>query len=451
MNHLVNLLICVLVIYFIVEYIIFNEIFTIVGFKENDYLEVCMSNIPDKCKKILICIGIILLCLIVYFYGWNIISNRKNDSVIQSGNRKKDSVIQSINGELVEIQDNWIYYLNKDELYKIKTDGSCKTKLINISGTVYSEIDGKCMLRGTGVDYDSNSDFIQIAGNWIYYLSYREDKLYKIKTDGSTIASLDSFSNSSGTVNIEDGWIYYYLKDDTCLYKMKTDGSCKTKLCDHVWDWDMIVKGDWIYYTDNVTLKATGNRIIHQSYLYKIKTDESQKIRLTQCNDVIIIREVVGDWIYYLKDDNCLYKMKTDGSCITKLSIRDDGYIDIEDGWIYYYLKVEDDTCLYKMKTDGSCKTKLCDHVRDMIIKGDWIYYGNILGLYKIKTDGTHKTRLDDGNDRYDDIHIVNDWIYYSGHIHMNRDETVNDTRYRIKTDGTFKKKIYSTTHDLDF
>ncbi|KNY30098.1 leucine-rich repeat protein [Pseudobacteroides cellulosolvens] len=58
---------------------------------------------------------------------------------------------------------DFIYYGNANGLYKIKTDGSGKLKLAS-----------------------GNFGYINIVGNWIYYLNYKNaDVLYKIKIDGT--------------------------------------------------------------------------------------------------------------------------------------------------------------------------------------------------------------------------------------------------------------------------
>jgi putative cell wall-binding protein len=63
------------------------------------------------------------------------------------------------------VYDGWIYYLSDEEnpeLYKVKIDGTEKTKL-NTSGTA----------------------LINIAGDWIYYISQNDDNLYRVKIDGT--------------------------------------------------------------------------------------------------------------------------------------------------------------------------------------------------------------------------------------------------------------------------
>jgi len=88
---------------------------------------------------------------------------------------------------------------------------------------------------------------ISVVGDWVFYLNGSDgSKLYKIRTDGSSKTKLND--EKSFCINIVDDWIYYstqyYGKK---LYKMRIGGSGKAKLnddeCSHV-----NVIGDWVYY-----------------------------------------------------------------------------------------------------------------------------------------------------------------------------------------------------------
>ncbi|MBV7271434.1 cell wall-binding repeat-containing protein [Clostridium sp. PL3] len=131
---------------------------------------------------------------------------------------------------------NYIYYSYKNQqesgFYRINTDGSNNTKLSN--------------------DYTYYS--MSIADNYIYYANSNDnDSIYKMKIDGSGKTKL--CSDSSTSINLEDGWIYYEAADGTFtekgpgykLYKIKTDGTERTKISDD-FPASMIVYNGWIYY-----------------------------------------------------------------------------------------------------------------------------------------------------------------------------------------------------------
>jgi len=149
-----------------------------------------------------------------------------------------------VNGGLAAIQGDWIYYtLILNGMYKIKTDGTERTKLNN-----------------------DLSMFINVVGDWIYYGTFiiideipiddyaveeiTEDRLYKIKTDGTERTRL--IDPSGLFFNVVGDWIYYgNYSDGDKLYKIKIDGTGKTKLSEDKVDYTNIVR-DWIFY-DNVS------------------------------------------------------------------------------------------------------------------------------------------------------------------------------------------------------
>jgi len=63
----------------------------------------------------------------------------------------------------------------------------------------------------------------------------------------------------------------------------------------------------------------------------------------------------VGDWIYYSNgdDDYKLYKIKTDGTGNIKLSDNNSLSIKVAGDWIYY-TNSDDNKKMYKTKTDGT-------------------------------------------------------------------------------------------------
>lgn len=110
------------------------------------------------------------------------------------------------------VSGDWVYFMDakpndaEDDLiyhiYKTKKDGSGKADMV-----VEDEV----------LNYN-------VYGGWIYYLSDEEEpKLYKIKTDGTE----KTYLNAGGTVliNIAEDWIYYLSQSDGRLYRVKIDGT----------------------------------------------------------------------------------------------------------------------------------------------------------------------------------------------------------------------------------
>ena len=139
------------------------------------------------------------------------------------------------------------------------------------------------------------------------------------------------------------------------------------------------------------------------------------------------------------------YKMKPNGTEITKISDNDSNNLNYMDGWIYF-ADMNDDNGLYKMRADGNDLQKLDEDVwADFVnVIGEWIYYSdNGDGIYKIKADGTDKTCISSEEVSY--VTVFDDWVYY-----ITDDFYEGDHLYRIKTDGT-DKELLDSDNDIDF
>lgn len=113
------------------------------------------------------------------------------------------------------ILGEWIYYIDKDNnsnIYKMRLDGSDKTKINS-----------------------DKSSYINVVGEWIYYVNsidIHNDALYKIKTDGSSrVKVLDAAGSRVVALNKIDDWIYYVRVDFYgATYRVKIDGSENIRL-----------------------------------------------------------------------------------------------------------------------------------------------------------------------------------------------------------------------------
>ena len=328
-----------------------------------------------------------------------------------------------VNGGRIAQSDDWIYYSNTIDgykLYKIRTDGTGKEKL-----------------------NDDDSRFINVVGDWIYYNKTNpvgDYELYKIRTDGTDRQAIDAGVDYFG-IQVVDDWIYYYhpYDDSFGVYKVRTDGTDKTKLTSS--GSGISVVDGWIYYSYR-----------EDKNLYKIRTDGTELIKLSDDYMVSNII-VVDDLIYYIghydyhsghPDDHGIYRIRADGTDRKKLSSGDSiGDFNISGDWIYF-CKLNDhryyDGNLYRMRTDGTDREKMNNMGSALInIIGDWIYYenrkwtstayGTSYHLYKIRTDGTENQRVENqilaigsnitlswkGEHFWNDICLFNLWINVNG------------------------------------
>lgn len=431
--------------------------------------------------------------------------------------------------EYLTVADGWIYYyggaLDADGesidsgYYKMRTDGSGKTKILNyaeyftIAGgfIYYSSYDGIYRIRTDGseetkLSNDHYAEYFTVEDGWIYYFITREYGIYRMQTgvdaidggatediayngkenntkatetppdpDGSASAAAapddtpaatpaevrgNSVSNTinEGLVAQADGWIYYtggYSEKQIngryyysfAIYKMRDDGTQKTKLSDDfLWisggsacrGPSINVVDDWVYY---YTEKSdTQTHVITEGGIYKMRTDGSDITKLSDAWAKSI--NVVDGWIYYsasLGGTKCaIYKMRTDGSDVQKLADDAYYYAAVTGGRVYYHVWLTEvhapmsrviDEGIYSIATDGTDKKKLIctdwDSDGYYIVDGEWLYYCDRSGVHKIRTDGTEYTKLSDG--RTTRINIAGGWIYY----------VTEDGIYKMHTDGS--------------
>lgn len=267
------------------------------------------------------------------------------------------------------VQGNWVYYSNFDDggrLYKMKIDGTRSQKLC-----------------------DDNVKFINVVGDWVYYLSYNNDKSYinKIKTDGSSKTTLIEDEGYTRFLNVCGDRIYYIVGKgggvaNSWYYsvnELKTDGTKVgeafrfPKTCSPMY---FNVAGNYGYCLVN---QFEGNN--PKNYIYKFSLYGSGNF--TKLVEGAITFNVSEDWIYY-GNFNEIRKIKVDGKEDQKIT---DGFpgglpdgqggdppcLNVEGNWIYY--KDWPTQEVYKVDVNGNSKTKLADCVAGSIsIVGDYLY-----------------------------------------------------------------------------
>lgn len=290
--------------------------------------------------------------------------------------------------------------------------------------------------KGNSWGNTANYGYAALDGDW-QYMSVYDEGIFKIKNDGSEKVRLND--KAASYLNVSDGWLYYsntYNTSETekqTLYRMKTDGSSKTRLTDHQVSY-VNQMGEWIYYI-NIT---DGGR----PYRIGLSGKNCQKLS----NDPVITLYAEDGWLYFQKKaDNKLYKMRTSGTDVKKLTDSVNKYNEFLQKigeWIYYYATENSKKGIYKMKADGSGKQLVAATSFEYInIYGGVIYYSDFsMNLFKI--DEAEKTRVKIGTGIESDLNIAGDWIYYTQYVENYDEDTTDATEYRIKTDGSVKQKI---------
>lgn len=338
--------------------------------------------------KIIIPLTVLLVAIAV---GITIFLLKNNSNLGINGNTPGNIA----NGGVVGIDKNkWIYYSNGfDKMFKLKNDDGEES-------TIESKEQGGYEYINVVGDWVYYTEFIPVMAGREDYSIYT---VYKIKTDGSQKTKIEETKQGCyDYLTVSGDWIYYVdhnVKDhrDYNIYKMKTDGSNKTRVASSDGQIDYLnVVGDWIYYRE--LIEKTGNTTV-----YKVKNDGSNKKYITKSAKIsYAYLSVIGDWIYYY-EDSLIYKMKLDGSGSSKIANSDIKFYDdfnVVGDWIYYSGKTSlgDKGSLYKMKLDGSNNTKITsgkDYYSALNIVGDWIFYQCGNDHYKIKTNGSDENKID--------------------------------------------------------
>lgn len=298
------------------------------------------------------------------------IENTENKS---EGNTKGNYA----NMALIAKQGEWIYFSNPSDgskLYKMKEDGTSKTKLCN--DAVY---------------------YISILDNWIYYIQRPEQgvsdggKVYKISTSGKNKTRvIDTLASS---LQIVDGWLYITgeYASGGGIFRIKPDGTEKALLGGSPAQY--CIGNGKLYYSERP------NYGINAMPVEGIKDDY-------EVNNIVLglpISFLVDKgWIYYgFRSQGGrtpgVYKIKTNRTGLTKLTGDEPDSLNASGDWIYY----TSGQCLYKIKTDGTSRSKLCHNAAGSInVAGDWIYYTDKnpwdagTKLYRVKSDGSGREEV---------------------------------------------------------
>lgn len=282
-----------------------------------------------------------------------------------------------------------------------------------------------------------NKGLVASKGSQIYYVAFDEgnvDGIYKANKNGK--GKVEKISSEYGYyLNISGNYIYYVSEENSQLIKSKLNGEKNQVIAENVSSAPIVVVNNWIYYFEGTNL-------------YKIKTNGKNRTQLS--NKAIENYQVVGKEIYYSYESNGKYviaKMNLSGRDITKIDEEAGREFFVKGNKIYfinekydmenYEYKYE----LYKMKTNGKKKEKICDiagglDTYTVNFTEDAIYYAKAvkdekMAIYSIKLNGKNETKIVEVSTYSNAINIVDKFMYY---INENEDGYVQN--YRIKTNG---------------
>jgi photosystem II stability/assembly factor-like uncharacterized protein len=262
------------------------------------------------------------------------------------------------------------------------------------------------------------------------------------------------------------------------LYKTNAVTNSTSNISNDPIVFNILIDNEW-YYDNNYRLKLDGSRIeknklnltpyaIIDDYIYGVMNDpltndlNIYKVKKDGSNLTKVI-DLPIRYFYLLKDriifipdyetveyhnviqSDSIYSVGFDGSNLAQLACAVDGWFTISDGWIYYSAEITNsaefigyNTNLMKMRFDGSDKKSLQKNVNstNLIVNNGWVYYINGTDghkVYKVRIDGSQSTAVTTDSS-VAGFGVSNNYVYY------NFFDPAQLKTYRVDKNG--KKKI---------
>lgn len=307
---------------------------------------------------------------------------------------------------------NWIYFLSPDEkseqlgIFKMKEgDNEQKSKQqlvmdkwdilsLNVSGNyVY-------FIGILPIENDITSDKVGDAENTQIDIGEVDNKIYRMKTDGSDLEVINDneFDEQCYEIYVVGNHVYYIGKDYN-IYKMDLDGNNKQVVIENQTGYLGLTDKYIIYNVENE------DQTDYITYIADLNGKNARPIiegtRLYSIN-------IVGEYIYYTNEAKAICKVKTDGTN-QKVLYETTAYNMNVSGNYIYYLNYEDEAnsnytvCIYRVKTNGTTAhpeiiKKLETYSSFIDVMNDWIIYMDSSEkegfINLLKTDGKEEIKV---------------------------------------------------------
>ncbi|MEI2358746.1 DUF5050 domain-containing protein [Mesobacillus zeae] len=283
-----------------------------------------------------------------------------------------------INGGFVAKQDNILFYMKYN---------NSNIPFISSNAIMAKKEDGTKEVKITSKGFGG----INVKNEWLYYtvLPFSDvPMLYRVKLDGT---EKEKLVKGADYVQVNHDKVYYYNKIKNGLYKMNLDGTDKVQLYSPKAEVTMnfFVDGEQIYFYKPIDENGDGGKL----YSMSLNGKNIKKLNDTE-SYFQIIKGVDEEYLYYIDEDEYLYKVDKQSGKEMKITDQKFSSIIVDKNWIYF-LNAGDHYHLYKMKKNGEQSQLLIEkEVSDINVLDNWIYYkieGNE-DIFQVKTDGTENT-----------------------------------------------------------
>ncbi len=226
---------------------------------------------------------------------------------------------------------------------------------------------------GTTMSALTTDGHIAYDDGWYYFRSHDDDKLYRMREDGSDAQKLSDYRPKY--INVYDGYVYFTTdggSGDAGVFRVSTEGEHESMLFGTDVSF-LFVRGNTVYFREYDEMYALDLSLVDEDYFLDIPDDDLK----------------IGSFGEDAWPFECCF---------------DENYI--------YYVSMEDDL-LYRAKYDCSDVELLLDHgVYGLTIADRCLYFNDsdtgYLGSYDLR-DGSYFEYT--GISGYDDLNITGDGI----------------------------------------
>ncbi len=293
--------------------------------------------------------------------------------------------------------------------------------------------------RGNSTGNIAMGGFVAESDGWVYFSMPDDERLLMMEADGGEIIVLAD--ERAEFINVIDDWVYYVSVTD--IVKIRSNGSEREVIAPNAAAMFMSVVDDWIYYFSTIDL-VTGSGI------YKINLDGEEKTLLSDARSMYL--NVVDEWLFFSHwgDDRKPYKVNLEGSKLTELS--DDAAFNIQVYGKHLYYSA-DAINIHRVDFDGIEKTALdTDYfISDFIIDDGWLYFFwpastalDSYDLFRLNIENEEIEALQnidmpaEGERTFiSTFNLAGDWLYLYTYIFGDDYESLMNSIYRIRTDGS--------------
>jgi hypothetical protein len=235
------------------------------------------------------------------------------------------------------VAGGWVYFRGtKDELFRVKTDGSGSGQWIGnntTKSTPFVTPDGWVWFQGTGDGADGNrlwkmrTDGTErsnpgrrhtysspvVVGDWVYF-QWQRNFLWRMRTNGDDPKVIGRDAASASAPFVADGWVYFRGTKDE-LFRVKTDGTGSRQWINNntTKSTPFVTPDGWVWFQGTGD-GADGNK------LWKVRTDGTHQSNPGN-NKTLTSPTVFGDWVYFqgTGSDIWLWRMVTNGTAQGRL------------------------------------------------------------------------------------------------------------------------------------